>query len=105
MTNSLIEYQNNNQYLLNEYTSTKRLLEEEYNQVITNDTDHEIKTFFNRNPPIFLLEGIVKTLYNFYTWLGENDGYSNEINQISFTMDEFFSEDYFNQTLEPKFGG
>jgi hypothetical protein len=43
--------------------------------------------------------------YNFYTWLGENDGYSNEINQISFTMDEFFSEDYFNQTLKPKFGG
>ena len=93
MVNSITEYQNNKQYLLNEYTSIKKLLKEEHNQIITNETNDEILTFFNRNPPVQLLECVVKQLKNYCTWL-ETDESPFESNQISFTIDEFFSEGY-----------
>ena len=94
MVNSITEYQNNKQYLLNEYTSIKKLLKEEHNQIITNETDDEILSFFNRNPPVQLLECVVKQLKSYCTWLEETDESPFESNQISFTIDEFFSEGY-----------
>ena len=98
MDESLTEYQSNVKNLLNRYKSIKRLLEEEHNQIITNETNNEILTFFVKNPPIKFLEYVVNELNNFYEWLGEKtDGSPLENNQISFTIDEFFSADYFKQ--------
>ena len=107
MSESISEYQNNNvnliSNLLEEYTTIKRLLEEEHNQIITNETDYEILTFFNKNPPIELLECVVKELSNYYKWLGETNELIFESNQISFTIDEFFSGGYLKQNLKRKF--
>ena len=103
MADSMTEYQNNNIDLLNEYTSIKRLLKEEHNQIITDETDYEILTFFNKNPPIDLLECVVKELFSYYKWLEETDKPPFESNQISFTIDDFFSGNYFKQSLKRKF--
>ena len=107
MTESITDYQNNNinliSNLLEEYTTIKRLLKEEHNQIITSETDDEILTFFNKNPPIGLLECVVKELSNYYKWLRETDEPPFESNQISFTIDEFFSNGYLKQNLKRKF--
>jgi len=103
MADSMTEYQNNNIDLLKEYTSIKRFLKEKHNQIITNETDDEILTFFNKNPPIDLLECVVKELSSYYKWLEETDEPPFESNQISFTIDDFFSDDYFKQSLKRKF--
>lgn len=101
MDRPVTEYQSNVKNLLNRYISIKRLLEEEHNQIITNETNDEILTFFVKNPPIEFLEHIVKELNNFYEWLGEKTNESPlKNNQISFTIDEFFSADYFKQSTE-----
>ena len=102
MADSMTEYQNNNIDLLIDYKSIKDLLKE-HNQIITRETDDEILTFFNKNPPIDLLECVVKELTNYYKWLEETDEQPFESNQISFTIDEFFSDDYFKQSLKRKF--
>ena len=103
MADSMTEYQNNNTDLLKEYTSIKDLLKEEHNQIITRETDDEILTFFNKNPPIDLLECVVKELSNYHKWLGETIESPFESNQISFTIDEFFSGGYLKQNLKRKF--
>ena len=99
MADSMTEY---NIDLLNQYTSVKDLLKE-HNQIIANETDDEILTFFNKNPPIDLLECVVKELSNYYKWLEETDEPPFESNQISFTIDDFFSGNYFKQSLKRKF--
>ena len=103
MVDSMTEYQNNNKNLLEEYTSIKRLLKEEHNQIITSETDNGILTFFNKNTPIDLLECVVKELSNYHKWLGETIESPFESNQISFTIDEFFSGGYLKQSLKRKF--
>ena len=64
MSESISEYQNDNMNLisnlLEEYKTNKRLLIEEHNQIITRETDDEILTFLNKNPPVKLLECVVK---------------------------------------------
>lgn len=102
MADSMTEYQNNNIDILNQYTSVKDLLKE-HNQIITRETDDEILTFFNKNPPIDLLECVVKELSSYYKWLQETDEPPFESNQISFTIDDFFSGNYFKQSLKRKF--
>ena len=107
MSESISEYQNDNMNLisnlLEEYKTIKRLLREEHNQIITSETDDEILTFFNKNPPVKLLECVVKELSNYHKWLGETDESPFESNQISFTIDDFFSGNYFKQSLKRKF--
>ena len=98
----MTEYQNKNIDLLIDYKSIKDLLKE-HNQIITRETDDEILTFFNKNPPIDLLECVVKELFSYYKWLEETDKPPFESNQISFTIDDFFSGNYFKQSLKRKF--
>ncbi len=107
MSESISEYQNDNMNLisnlLEEYKTIKRLLREEHNQIITSETDDEILTFFNKKPPIEFLECVVKELNNYHKWLGETDESPFESNQISFTIDEFFSDGFLKQSLKRKF--